>query len=69
MKFLIDAALPPWMIDAFSAAGYDAIHADNHRGSAYMRFLLGKLFEHLRDGGTIDGKLLIVEADHIRTRG
>lgn len=40
-----------------------------HRGSAYMRFLLTKLFEHLRAGGAIDGKLLIVEADRIRTRG
>jgi len=33
-----------------------------------MRFLLGKLFEHLRAGGAVDGKLLIVEADRIRTR-
>jgi hypothetical protein len=119
VKFLIDAALPPWMIDAFSAEGHDAVHADDlgighsadpeiareaqqeercvitrdfdfadlrnydptqhrgivvltvprHRGSAYMRFLLGKLFEHLRAGGAVDGKLLIVEADRIRTRG
>jgi Domain of unknown function (DUF5615) len=119
VKFLIDAALPPWMIDAFAAEGHDAVHADDlgighsadpeiareaqrtdrcvitrdfdfadlrnyeptqhrgivvlavprHRGSAYMRFLLGKLFEHLRAGGVVDGKLLIVEADRIRTRG
>ena len=40
-----------------------------HRGSAYMRFLLGRLFEHLRAGGAVDGKLLIIEPDRIRTRG
>ena len=34
-----------------------------------MRFLLGKLFEHLRNGVVVDGKLIIVEADRIRTRG
>lgn len=119
MKFLIDAALPPWMIDAFTAEGHDAVHADDlgighsadpeiaraaqtgercvvtrdfdfadlrnydpadhrgivvltvprHRGSAYMRYLLGRLFGYIRDGGIIDGKLLIIDADRIRIRG
>lgn len=118
MKFLIDAALPPWMIESFAAEGHDAVHADDlgmghgadpeiareaqlterciitrdfdfadlrnydparhhgiivltiprHRGSAYMRFLLAKLFEYVRNGSAIDGKLLIIEADRIRVR-
>jgi predicted nuclease of predicted toxin-antitoxin system len=29
VKFLIDAAPPPWMVDAFSAEGHDAVHADD----------------------------------------
>jgi len=49
--------------------GIVVLAVPRHRGSAYMRFLLGKLFEHLRAGGVVDGKLLIVEADRIRTRG
>ena len=119
MKFLIDAALPPWMVEVFVAEGHDAVHADDlgighsadteiasaalveercivtrdydfadlrnydpakhqgivvltvplHRGSTYMRYLLGRLFEHIRGGGAVSGKLLIVDADRIRTRG
>jgi len=49
--------------------GIVVLAVPRHRGSAYMRFLLGKLFDHLRAGGAVDGKLLIVEADRIRTRG
>jgi Domain of unknown function (DUF5615) len=37
-------------------------------GSPYMRILLGKLFDYLRAGGTVDRKLLIIEADRIRVR-
>jgi hypothetical protein len=119
VKFLIDASLPPWMVETLAAEGHDAVHADDlgighaedreianealrqercvvtrdfdfadlrnydptqhrgivvlaiprHRGSAYMRFLLGKLIDHLRAGGLMDRKLLIVDADRIRTRG
>jgi GNAT superfamily N-acetyltransferase len=118
VKFLIDASLPPWMIDDFAAEGHDALHADDlgighapdseiakeageaarcivtrdfdfadlrnyrpaahrgiivltiprHRGSAYMRFLLGTLFDYLRDDGAVDQKLLIIDADRIRVR-
>jgi hypothetical protein len=39
-----------------------------HRGSTYIAYLIGKLFEYLRAGGTVDRKLLIVEADRIRVR-
>lgn len=118
MKFLIDASLPPSMVDAFIAEAHEAVHADDlglghaadseigdaarasqravvtrdfdfadvrnyrppdyygivvltipkHRGSTYMRYLLAKLFEYVRSGGEIEGKLLILDADRIRVR-
>jgi len=37
-------------------------------GSPYMRLLLEEFFDYLRAGGTVEGKLLIVELGRIRVR-
>ena len=49
--------------------GIVVLFVPKDRGSPYMRLLLAKLFEHLRAGAPVDGKLLIVEMERIRTRG
>jgi len=48
--------------------GIVVLEIPRHRGSTYMRYLLGKLFDYLRAGGSVDGKLLIIDPDRIRTR-